>query len=518
MCAMVTFNAAGGQCKPDMDRRESAVLGAEKAPLMKYPSVIAHWFFRGQGASRRATHHQEQLRGGSKGRPQRLARPLGLTLVSLAVLMGWAVALNGTSDGSAGWAADAVTGAPATPEQAAKVIDLGRLPRTPKAETPSSASIAELSYETGDPVPAAFQFHQQALLKSGWKELPGSNSTAEYASATFTKQGFRLSLMIFQVAEKSQITLINHSNVDLSKLPLPTFTKVFFDGPANRLLLSEKDPATTTKACREQLVKAGWTPYGTVPEIERFVKNGALLSVRVSTAPAQNNQTMIDVQATQLSYVIPLPEAVEEVNYDDSERMLQFQTRRPAESVTAFYRQHFEKQGWQATTESDVTEEVLRRVIFRNPAKEYAEVEIRTYDGLSEVQVQHQTAEQFAEFEARAKAAAEKAMAKNKPAGKPKAVSLALPDGASEIEQDENDVECKMPTGKARTAVTAWSEGLKKDGWKVEQSELSKEVGLLQLSRNEVRLDIDYVDPGFIPAQFSLSVRGGTLKLVESKK
>ena len=79
--------------------------------------------------------------------------------------------------------------APATVEEAAKVLDLSTFPLMDGAKSTESRHVANLSYVTpGDPK-KALEFHQKAFSAQGWKELPNSTISDQSASAMFARDG-----------------------------------------------------------------------------------------------------------------------------------------------------------------------------------------------------------------------------------------------------------------------------------------------------------------------------------------
>src|SRR5882672_6064831 len=85
--------------------------------------------------------------------------------------------------------ADAIK-APATVEQAARVLDLSTFPLMGGAKPLESPQVAFLFYlATGD-VKTAFEFNRKALVGQGWKELPNSSATDQSASGMFSRNGF----------------------------------------------------------------------------------------------------------------------------------------------------------------------------------------------------------------------------------------------------------------------------------------------------------------------------------------
>ena len=85
--------------------------------------------------------------------------------------------------------ADAIK-TPATVEQAAKILDLSTFPLMDGAKPLESPQVANLFYVAPSDVKKAFEFNRKALVAQGWKELPNSSVTDQYASAMFSRSGF----------------------------------------------------------------------------------------------------------------------------------------------------------------------------------------------------------------------------------------------------------------------------------------------------------------------------------------
>ena len=84
---------------------------------------------------------------------------------------------------------DGAIKAPATVEEAAKVLDLSTFPLMDGAKSTESRHVANLSYVApGDPK-KALEFHQKAFSAQGWKELPNSTISDQSASAMFARDG-----------------------------------------------------------------------------------------------------------------------------------------------------------------------------------------------------------------------------------------------------------------------------------------------------------------------------------------
>ena len=126
--------------------------------------------------------------------------------------------------------ADAIK-APATVEQAARVLDLSTFPLMDGAKSAESRHVANLSYVApGDPK-KALEFQRKAFGAQGWKELPNSTISDQSASAMFARDGFVVSLSVIPFEENGvSVRLQNLGNVKPGKLPVPPGAKAVYQG------------------------------------------------------------------------------------------------------------------------------------------------------------------------------------------------------------------------------------------------------------------------------------------------
>lgn len=404
---------------------------------------------------------------------------------------------------------------PATVAEAAKTLNLAKFPRLPMANPPQTATVANLSYSAPAKVDAAYKFQKTTLEKQGWKELPGGYVTDQYASGTFSKNGYKVSVSVIPDGETAGVMLNSHGNVDLAKLPLPAGTKPLYEGPVSRMVVTEAAAAETKAAIRELLKKAGWSAYGVAGETDFFRQNAVRLGVTVQSAPAQGNKTVIDMQATLMSVELPAPESAEGLQYSDSTMAISFDSPQSIPELCDYYRKALAPAGWKATTDQPIKLDFREALIFRNPAKELAELQVHTFEGKTRALLKFQTAEMVAAEEAAAKAML---AAKNatKGAAKP-VVKLTLPAGIAKPEQEAASAELTLKTGQAKAVIETWKKALEKEGWKVDVAAVDPAAGALTFTRETLSLTLTYVDPGFIPAEISISVSGGELQLVPAK-
>jgi hypothetical protein len=141
----------------------------------------------------------------------------------------------------------------------------------------------------------------------------------------------------------------------------------------------------------------------------------------------------------------------------------------------------------------------------------------QTEKGETRAHLVHQSAAEVAEEERRFKealAAKKKKDEEEKNKPKPKAV-VTLPAGAQGVEATAREIEFQLPTGKAKAAVDAITKELTDAGWKADAPIGQAEAGQLHLHKDGHSVSILYVDPGFIPAQ--ITITGSGVELEQAK-
>jgi hypothetical protein len=311
------------------------------------------------------------------------------------------------------------------------------------------------------------------------------------------------------------VTLTNHGNVDPQKLPVPREAKPFYSGPVNAAYLTEAPVDKTAEACRKLLLAQGWQPYGTAGESQFFKQNAVRLQARVASAPAQAGKTVIDYTTELLSADLPAPPEFLAAQYSDATKQLFFDTAAPAAEVVAFYRKALAGGGWKATTDNLIKSDFKESMIFRNPQKDMLTLETQTVEDKLRVLLKHQSAAEVDELD---KQLAEAQERKKKEQGKPKPkVAIIVPAGASGVELKKTRLEFKLASGKGKGAAEALRKQLVKDGWKEKNADVQAMFGNLTFSRENQELSVIYVDPGLIPAEFTISGSGVELEKATEK-
>lgn len=329
----------------------------------------------------------------------------------------------------------------ATIEEATKVLDLRTLSLPAMAEPSGDRQLSSMTYNTSEDPKAAYKFHHDQLVKAGWTELPGTSLDAAYASGTFQKSGFTLSITTTMIGEgKTMVSLNNHGNVALSSLPVVKGAESVFANAITAIYSTKEPVEKVTAATRELLSKAGWVAYGesdlgAEQKIFNLKKNAILLNVMISVAPAQNNQTSIMMNVSLLSADLPAPADAKELQFTPMFKTLSFQTAMDYEAVGKFYQTELAKQGWKSTApEIAESEDDFGRpqglMVFRNKAEDMITLELKKLDEVTDVTIKHQTKEEWKEEEERAKEAI-----KNAQAAEEEVVAAAA--GDEEMEESE---------------------------------------------------------------------------------
>ncbi|QIF03753.1 hypothetical protein [Roseimicrobium sp. ORNL1] len=406
---------------------------------------------------------------------------------------------------------------PAKVAEAAKALDFEQFEIMPGVEKgPGERSLAHLTYRATGDVKAAFEFNRAKLQALGWKELPGTAVQNEYASATFQRGGFHVSLTISPTGGdgKVDVMMANHGNVDFTKVPLPPNLTKVYEGPITAIYTAGEPVAATAETCQKLLQAAGWQPYGFAGDSKYYKQNAVLLTVMVSSAPAQGGKTMINLGSEQLSADLPaLPDA-QDLRYTDQTGRLDYQTPATRADVEKFYRTSMGTLGWEPTLDHAIEDKGRFFVIFRNPEKAMTSLYMSDVkEGGTKVQLEYLSPTQFAEMDRRATEQGEKLKAKlaaEKNAPKPQ-LKLKLPAGATGVKKESSGVEFTVTSGNAKAAVNDLRKQCSDLGWTEEIAVLENIGGTVSLKKDPLSLSISYTDSGVTPAEVNLMLVGGEL-------
>lgn len=348
-----------------------------------------------------------------------LAAPLTSSFTALQVSAAQTGAPTGTTTGAGADQTSSV-------EAAAKVLDLRTLPLAAGAVVPDNRVVGGLTYQVPGGSKAAFQFHQQQLLKLGWKELLGATSEDAYGSGMYTKSGYTISLSTSRYGSPDQpemayVSIHNFGNVPLTKLPKMKGLSAVYESEISAIYTTSASVAEAAEQSRKALLDAEWESYGVndvSDEQKHFtvMRNAVQVSVMVNLAPAQGNKTSVMYSSAQLSADIPAPVAAKQVSYIDSQKTLRFYWTDDFATLGNYYQQALAKRGWKSTTDElviskDDFDRPAALMVFRNAAKEMITLDIQPAGEQREVSLVHLTEAEMRAQESRQKAAAEKEIA-----------------------------------------------------------------------------------------------------------
>jgi len=298
-------------------------------------------------------------------------------------------------------AADPPAAAPSTVEAAAKLLNLAEFPLPNGAESPQRRYLAGLSYKTPGTVKSVFEFQRKQLADKKWKELPGGYASDDSTNGAFSRDGYTLSIAVSSTGQPGSVsvTIQNHGNVRLDKLPVPAEAKPLFVGPAIAMYVADLPADQATDACRKLLLADGWQPYGKAGDAEFFKRNAVKLTAFIRAAPAQGGKTAINYSTVLMSVDLPAPADAIEVRYADVTATLSFDSEAPTAAVVDYYKTTLGKADWNATTEKPFDDGFKKMMIFRNPAKDMLTLEMADVDGKTRVLLKHQSAAEIEEIE-----------------------------------------------------------------------------------------------------------------------
>jgi len=397
----------------------------------------------------------------------------------------------------------------------AKPINLGKLATFDGAEL-TGMSAANASYKAKGDVKAVYEFHRKQFVSLGWKETPETSVTEQSASATFTGAGYKISASVYSAGTPGsvEVMLHNHGNVDLSKLPLPQGTKPFYVGPLTAMHVTEASVADTAEAVRKLLTGVGWEPHGNEGDSWHYKQGLNRLSATISSAPAQGGKTMIHYGCELMTGDLPAPPDAQGVQYVGTQKRLTFETAADKDAVVAYYKQALGKTGWKPNREETIQVDDKDEMVFRNgDGIVFLEVR-RGSNGRRQVTLGSSTLTEMNEAaeRMRVKLAAEKkaqlAEAANKPAPANPKISVAMPAGASGVEQTKGGLKFLVGNGKARGVAEAWRKQFGDAGWKEDAASLEAMAGMISFTKDSGNLTISYTDTGFTPAEVSISGLG----------
>jgi len=265
----------------------------------------------------------------------------------------------------------------------------------------------------------------------------------------------------------------------------------------------------------ESFSAAGWLPYGEAGETQYFKKGKLKAQVTVSASPVKPGTSMVSYQVEAMSADIPLPAGGKDAQFSNSTKRLTFASTQTPDEVDAAYRKLLAPTGWSTTMAKPEKFDFDYCINYRHPSEGLIELVMRPGEDKLLVTATYKTQ---AEVEAeKAKAAAQgdvlrKKLAAEANAPKPE-VNLTLPKSVKQHFAVKNGYTIELASGSAMEAAKKIGEQFVAQGWKAGQPlPLAPETGMLEYTKDSLRVTLTYMDPGPVPAQISIAAAGVTIK------
>jgi hypothetical protein len=411
---------------------------------------------------------------------------------------------------------------PATVEDAERLLDLRTFALTAGAGLPLERGPACLVYQAKTDVGTAFDFQKQSLAAAGWTELDDRVVLDNVATATYTRDGFYVSVSVRSdpSSDKVTISLIHRANVDIARLPSPPHAQIINANATSARYATRASIDEVRESVEKSLTTRGWQPYGELDDTSFFKKNAIRLAVRIGSAPDQADRTLVTYTPELMSVELPAMPGASKVGYFDADRQLSFEFSGTVDELIAFYRRELKKYGWKAASDRPNVigdQPSGNQLGFRNGRGELLELRMRTAKGTTEVELQQRPGEKLAAAEApRAETAA---TAKPVSDSSAKKVEIPLPANAREIDESDASIEFEVPGGQGKTVVASLRKYFQGMGWKEESAAVGGGSGNVTFVGDGGMIILVYADTGGLPAKISVGGIGVQLvrKLRSSK-
>lgn len=396
----------------------------------------------------------------------------------------------------------------------AAVIDLSQLPALPDSKF-NSQTAAEMNVVVTNTVKTVAEFYLKAFADLGFEPAtdPGSLLiTDDFAQATLNRDGFFVSLSILKGGEpgKVMVAAFRHGALDARTLPVSERAKSLYANSTSSMYVARGSVAEEADFVREKLKAAGWqsfaAPHSASPDDpdrqEINVRNqGYRLSVSVSKAPAQDNQTVVQYLVHTIAYELPAPATAVNIEYDDTRRILMCDVPGDLPAVQDFYLEAMPKVGFRPLKHDELKPK--RGILRFEPAdKGILLIEMATEDHeTTRVEFRLYTAEFLAEMDRKAEEArkAREAKTATPEADKIDARDIPLPAGALDVTYKAKDREIRFHSKDLLEPIAkSLINDLTAIGWKYDEtlSVINENVGSLEFKKGPASVSATLINTG----------------------
>lgn len=411
---------------------------------------------------------------------------------------------------------------PTTVQAAAQRLDLRTFLSADELQAIQSAgepTVGALNYQTDASVTDVVSLYRTRLTKLGWQELTDQGAEATgYAVSYFNNGTYGLNLSASDMGGQTMVSVNQSGNIDLRHLPQTADAELSLAAPNTLLYFSADSVADVADFTRQGLTDQGWQLYtrpnsagADVPDRRdmTFKQNGLNLTVAISAAPAQAGKTAVQYSLNLLRQDLPTPAELDNLQLDDSEPYLSYQTDLAPTDLTDFYLTQMTDLGWQEMADSafDSAEQTTR--FFANeadqlalmlnivPSKSRYNVELRQFDVDELLALRDggstDTPPVDSEADMTETDTADSESALNTDSNPSAAVNFPTPDDAEEIEYDADLAELSFTSASDIEAlINFYRQTLSADDWQEDKtfSIITEFMGSVDFNRGDESLSI----------------------------
>lgn len=322
-------------------------------------------------------------------------------------------------------------------------------------------------------------------------------------------------LPFFLVVALSGSSLAQSAVPAPSQLPRPAGLKAVSETQYSAIYSAAGSADEVRAEAVKSFSAAGWVPYGEAGETLYFKKGKVKAQLTVSASPVKPGTSMVSYLAEGMSADLPLPPDARDAQYSDSTKRLTFASSQTPDEVDTAYRKLLAPAGWTTTMAKPEKFDFDYCINYRHPSEGLIELVMRPGEEKLLVTATYKTQ---AEVEAeKAKAAAQgdalrKKLAAEANAPKPE-VNLALPKSVKQHFAVTNGYTIELASGSGMETAKKIGAQLQAQGWKAGQPmPLAPETGMLEFTKDSLRITLTYMDPGPVPAQISIAAAGVVIK------
>jgi len=300
---------------------------------------------------------------------------------------------------------------------------------------------------------------------------------------------------------------------DVRGLPRPAGMKTVVEIPETAVFLISTSVPDATAQVKKLYADQGWEPYGFSGETLYFKKGRAKALVTISPAVREIGQTNISLNLERMNADLPAPPDATEVQFSPSTKTLGFTWTKSPMEIAEFFRQKLASQGWTTTMTEPKKADFNEVIIFQHPSEGMIRVEMTPSEGSVRTAAKYSTAAEVAAEKAQAAAFGDKLRAKLAADAVLAKVTIPLPSDVAGHAILKGTLRFNVPAGRAKAALELIQKSLEAEGWTLQAGPpMPNEGGGVTFTKGANSILVNYMDPGFMPAELSVMPSGVELE------